>query len=296
MTGKEYIQTKQALWAKNKGIELVGSTKDPDSGDSKGFPAYTTILDDNLFSPISEQVKENIESGDGGEFTQRGADLPKIQAVHSSSAIGVNFFQYWKDRKDIVPIAHACGLCSKDNAHLSDIRFERKFIIDKSFPHPPNIDVVIETFPGSPIELYAIECKYSEAYSSYAHTGLKEKYLDTPMDYLWKSFPNLRKLAETISPDDTKFLYLHPAQLIKHLLGLQATFKGKKFKLLYLWYDVPDEDGCKHRKEIDEFSVYTKADNINFNQISYQEVINNLFRHHYKGNEDYVNYIASRYM
>jgi hypothetical protein len=298
MTGKEYIQTKQSLWAKNKGIELVGSTTDPDSGDSKGFPAYTKILDDNLYGPISKQVKEEIESGDGGEFNKgdNGTTLPKIQAVHSSSAIGVNFFQYWREKKDIVPIAHACGLCSKENAHLSDIRFERKFPIDKSFSHPPNVDVVIETVSGSPIELYAIECKYSEAYGSYAHSGLREKYLGAQLEHLWKGFPNLRHLAESISPDDSSFHYLHPAQLIKHLLGLQAKFKGNKFKLLYLWYDVPDEDGCKHRKEIENFSAYTKADNVTFIHTSYQEVIHNLFKNHYKGNEDYINYLASRYL
>lgn len=298
MMGKEYILTKQTQWAKSNGIHIVGSTLPTGEKDRKGIPAYTTNVNDNLFEPLLSGVKADLNSGDGGEFRLRnkGQVLPKFQAVHSSSAIGVNFFQYWKDRKDVTPIAHACGLCSKANTHLKDIRFEGKFPISTSFPRPPNIDVVIEHFPESPFDIYAIECKFSEAYGGYKHSGLNERYFDPSLDKLWKTYPNLKLLAETIKGDDTKFHHLHAAQLIKHILGLQNKVGKSKFRLLYLWYDVPDEDGCVHRTEIENFSVYTRADKINFSHISYQDVICNLVKHHYVGNEDYINYLSSRYL
>jgi hypothetical protein len=41
------------------------------------------------------------------------------------------------------------------------------------------------------------------------------------LDDLWTDIPNLRRFAESISPDDNEFIHLHPAQLIKHILGLK---------------------------------------------------------------------------
>lgn len=298
MTGKDYILTKQTQWAKANGINIVGSTLPTGEKDRKGIPAYTTKVNDNLFEPLLSEVKAGLNSGDGGEFRLRNKKqtLPKFQAVHSSSAIGVNFFQYWKGKKDITPIAHACGLCSKANIHLKDIRFEGKFPISASFSRPPNIDVVIDNNPQSPFELYAIECKFSEAYGGYKHSGLDAKYLDSSLDKLWKDFPILKVLATSISPSDKQFQHLHPAQLIKHILGLRNNVGKNNFRLLYLWYDVPGEDGCEHRKEIGIFSDCTKADKINFSHITYQEVIHNLVKNHYKSNEQYINYLSSRYL
>ncbi len=97
MNAHEYILIKQIEWARNHGIALIGSKID------QGRPLYTTKLEENLFEPLSSSTQDYIESGDGGELTGYPA---KMQALHSSSALGVNIFQYWAMGHEISNIAH----------------------------------------------------------------------------------------------------------------------------------------------------------------------------------------------
>ena len=298
MKAIDYIKTKQIQWAKSNGIPVVGSTIRPGETERVGDKAFTKKRDDNLFEPLIPDVEKNLRSGAGGELNNRnkGTTFPKFQALHSSSAIGINFFQYWKRIGNIVPIVHACGLCSKDNRYTKDIQFEQELKIRKSFSYHPNIDVVIENSDESQFAKYAIECKFSEPYGGRKHSGLKKKYLDSSLNEIWKGIPAIRKLGHKISPNDNKYVHLHAAQLIKHILGLNNAVGKGNYRLLYLWYDAPGLDGCKHRKEIEKFTKYMKADNIKFSHITYQEVIRNLVKHHYKTNEKYLNYLSSRYL
>jgi len=90
MNAHEYILSKQIQWAYCNNIVLIGSKS------NKGRKAYTKKLDDNLFEPLMPKVKSSFNQGDGGELTGNPC---KMQAVHSSSALGVNIFQYWKKNK-----------------------------------------------------------------------------------------------------------------------------------------------------------------------------------------------------
>jgi hypothetical protein len=99
----------------------------------------------------------------------RAKGLAKMRALHSSSALAVNIFQYWDKKKKVYQIAHACGLCNKGNQTTEKVKFEQKFVISKKFSFSPNIDVVIENKDRAQYEIFAIECKFSEAYGSYGH-------------------------------------------------------------------------------------------------------------------------------
>ena len=90
--------------------------------------------------------------------------------------------------------------------------------------------------------------------------------------------------------------YLHPAQLIKHILGLKQKYGKSSFRLLYLWYDVLGEAGYQHRQEIEEFKKVTGDDNIAFSAISYQEVIANLAQNHRQDHPAYISYMTERYL
>jgi hypothetical protein len=261
---------------------------------TKGRLAYTESLGENLFEPILPETRTEIEKGDGGELKGDSTHSAKMCAVHSSSAIGVNVLQYWKN-KNIPDIAYALGLCRKDNKSANEIHFERKYKISSKFQFDPNIDSVILNSESDKIKAFGIECKFSEAYSSRNHSGLKERYL-TEITEQWKDIPNLLDFAKTISPEDKSFNHLHPAQLIKHILGLKKEYGKTRFRLLYLWYDVLGEDGCKHRTEIAEFARIAKLDNVKFHSISYQELIAKLKKDYYKGNENYIDYLTDRYL
>jgi hypothetical protein len=288
MNGFEYLLTKQISWADRNNVRLVGSEI------TKGRLAYTESVGENLFEPILPETRTEIEKGDGGELKGDSTHSAKMCAVHSSSAIGVNVLQYWKN-KNIPDIAYALGLCRKDNKSANEIHFERKYKISSKFQFDPNIDSVILNSESDKIKAFGIECKFSEAYSSRNHSGLKERYL-TEITEQWKDIPNLLDFAKTISPEDKSFNHLHPAQLIKHILGLKKEYGKTRFRLLYLWYDVLGEDGCKHRTEIAEFARIAKLDNVKFHSISYQELIAKLKKDYYKGNENYIDYLTDRYL
>jgi hypothetical protein len=290
MKGFEYILAKQVQWAKRKNIALIGSKVD------KGFPAYTQKLDENLFEPMAADVIADFSKGDGSEIVSQNNSPAKMNAVHSSSALSVNIFHYWKTTGKIDIISHACRLSAKQNKTQKDIHFEQKFIISKAFPFCPNLDVVIENNDKAQYKVFAIECKFSEPYSDHGHSGVDPKYFNNDILPLWKDIPKLFDLAKAISPNDNEFKFLHPAQLIKHILGLKNKYGKKSFRLLYLWYDVLCEEGYIHRNEIDKFTEYTKADDIKFSSISYQELITFLADNYYDTNEKYIAYITDRYL
>jgi len=285
MNPREYILSKQIQWAYRNNIMLIGSRG------NRGRKAYTQKLDDNLFEPLMIEVRNNFKEADGGEITGNPC---KMQAVHSSSALGVNIFQYWKRINQVPAIAAACGFCNTDNTSSQNINFEVKYPISGKFSRSPNIDVVINNSPESRFKVFAIECKFSEAYNPRAHSGISPKYIE--LNKKWDNMPNLLKLAKEISPDDKKYFYLHPAQLMKHILGLKEKFGKNKFRLLYLWYDTIAPESAKHHKEIEEFIKITQADGVHFHTMSYQDLIIKLAKKYRDTHRDYIDYITERYL
>jgi hypothetical protein len=285
--GRHYIVAKQTEWAKNRGIDLVGKKV------THGYPAYTANLDDNLFQQLLPDVCTSFCTGDGSELGSYDV-LGKMQAVHSSSALAVNVFQYWKSISKVSEIAAACGLCKPGSQISRDIKFEEKYPINDSFKKHPNIDVVIHNDSAAKIQRFAIECKFSEAYGTLGHGGLKQKYLDCGDN--WNDIPKLRAFAQRICPDDKEFKHLHPAQLIKHILGLKRQFGRGGFRLLYLWYDVFGEQGKCHRDEIAEFAGIAIEDGIKFHSLTYQELIIKLAGQFRSDHKDYIQYVTERYL
>jgi len=287
MNGYQYILVKQTEWAKNHDLDLIRSKG------NRGRLAYTTDLKYNLFQPLLPEVRTSFSSGDGGELSS--SDFPaKMQAVHSSSALAVNVFQYWKSISAVSVIAAACGLCRLGSGISCDIQFEEKYPIDESFVFHPNIDVVIHNDSTARIQRFAIECKFSEAYVARRHDGLKQKYL--ACGDIWNDIPKLRAFAQRISPDDEEFKHLHPAQLIKHILGMKRQFGRGGFRLLYLWYDVPGEQGKCHQDEVAEFAKVAEEDGIKFHSLTYQELIAKLAGQLPSGHREYIKHLTERYL
>ncbi len=288
MKAYEYILTKQIQWALNNNKKLTGSKG------KRGRPAYTQNLDDNLFKPLLPQAHKSFEKGDGNEIKGTDDNPSKMQALHSSSALGVNIFQYWQKINKFDEISSACGFCRKGSNVTKEIKFEDKFEIDKKFSYDPNIDVVFHNAGSYKYKYFAVECKFSEAYGSYRHSGLKEAYLKIPD--LWNDIPSIHRLAKTISPGDKDCEFLHRAQLIKHILGLKNQCGKSGFRLLYLWYDVLGEEGAAHRKEIEDFEKIVRSDGIKFHALSYQELIVKLSKEYRDDHTHYIKYLTERYL
>jgi hypothetical protein len=291
MNAREYILEKQINWAKNHGINLVGSKGD------RGLPAYTKTLNDNLFMPLSPEAMAEFSGGDGNELKGIDGSMPKMQAVHSSSALGVNIFEYWRQNGLVHMIAAECELCHRGNTKSSGILYEQKYEISPGFGKHPNIDVVIENAGASRTKVFGIECKFSEAYSGgrdKTQKGLESIYLDLPE--IWDDIPTLRTLAEEISPADKRYKYLHPAQLIKHILGLKNKYGKNGFRVLYLWYDALGEEGAIHRNEIRDFKACTRADEVRFHSITHQELICKMSDRFREKHAEYIAYLTNRYL
>jgi len=287
LSGWEYIIGKQIQWAKNNNIPLIGSKGE------RGRATYTLDLSQNLFEPLLEENQKQFVSGNGHEVLSSLESPAKMQALHSSSALGVNVFQYWQKRGLIKEIASACGFCNFGSNYSERIVFEDKYSINTKFVIPPHIDVVFRNSESSPYKLFAVECKFSEAYGGRAHGGLKSKYLDE--ENLWTDLSALNKLAWETNRDDKRYSYLDAAQLIKHILGLKACVGTKYFKLLYLWYDVLGNEGAIHRAEVEDFTKIAESDGINFHAMTYQELINVLDRYYRAEHSEYIKYLTERY-
>jgi hypothetical protein len=285
MKGTEFIQSEQQSWARRKGLELVGST----IPDNRGKKNYVTDLRDNLFEPLS---KKNLESFKGNEIGDDEETRSKMNALHSSSALVVNVFQYWESKADISPIVYACGLCPRSVSGAGaggKITFEEKLPINGIQGQSPHIDILIEDlFPL----VYAVESKFSEPYESRDNDDNLQQYIKKAD---WYGLPHLLTLAESINSKEKTYNHLDAAQLIKHILGLKQKY-GIGFYLLYLWYDVYGEEGVDHRDEIERFASIAKSDKINFSHRTHQEVIRRLRAEFYAGNKDYCDYLSDRYL
>lgn len=294
MKGLNYIQKKQVAWALANGFIPQGSTYD-----NKGEYHYLTELKDNLFQPLSDFTLNQFKNADGGEFNDYEKNgnryRPKVNALHSSSVIVMNTFQYWLD-KNIFQLLHALELCSKRSVQVSSVKreevkieFEKKIRISNDlskFKFSPNIDVVVNN-------QFAIESKFTEPYKG-RKKGISEKY--TLENEIWKGLEFIYELANELHPNNERYNYLDAAQLIKHILGLKVQNKNKKFTLLYLWYDTLGNDGALHQSEIEDFAKIAKLDNIKFKHISYQKFISNLMANYYYEHKEYCNYITKRYL
>ena len=173
------------------------------------------------------------------------------------------------------------------------MRFEVQFPIHAEFNRSPNLDVVIDYGSSNVLKATAIECKFNEPFGGWEKKGLKSVYLDH--QEFWTDLPNLRTIAEQVSPDNTRFVALDAPQLIKHTLGLKNAYGKRGFRLLYLYYDVPGPEAVKHVEEIAEFSKYMERDGITFQSLNYQDVIMSLIRNQRVEHEAFVDYLVERY-
>jgi hypothetical protein len=243
--------------------------------------------------PLKGQSRKELEGGDGGELKSAAGQPAKIQALHSSSALGINLFDYWRELPDLSLLFSACGLSRAGSQLSGEIKFEQKFPIDSRFQYSPNLDVVF--FPSQPqkFKVFAIECKFTEAYSSRRHSELDPKYFTN--ESVWENLPAIKRLAKKISPADTQFSFFHAAQLIKHILGLNRQFGHSQYRLLYLWYDALGEAGFKHRQEVEEFADKVSSDGVLFHATTYQELIIRLAKYREQHN-NYISYLTDRYL
>ena len=267
--------SRQIAWARSMGLEP----------DAKGSLAS---YEEKLYQSLRPATKAAFLSGSGSELQDSPASPAKMRALHSSSALAVNFFDFWAGVAN-TPLLSALGLPDTTNAV---VRFEAQY--PTGLPgNPPNLDVVIELSSG---DIVGIESKFTEWLTPKKGSApvFKEKYFPAG-EGVWSraGLQQCQKLAGSMQSKDVQFTHLDASQLLKHSLGLAVNL-GSAFRLFYLYLDCEGAEGTLHRSEISSFSDAVGSE-IGFMAMSYQDLFSALNAKE-AGSADYRNYLRARYL
>ena len=238
--------------------------------DEKG---YVTRIEDNLVPGVSIDLFLNdLEQGSGNELER------KFKAVHSSSALAVNVFSYWKRQISSL-------LMMKEDG-FNELTFEKKCPTSLGGA-PPNLDVFLEKDSC----VVGIESKFLEY--------LTPKVPVFAASYSHNKFPNAENcwlsLIETLPAGGSQFL--DTAQLVKHYLGLTNNYHSKKIFLIYMFWEPKNwkdyDIFIQHRNEIESFTNTVSDSVVNFKAKSYQELWEEWA--HVKSCNDHVMNLKKRY-
>jgi hypothetical protein len=264
-----FIAERQRRWAQTRGLTVSGNGR-------------VSRLEDNLFAPLHDETRAEIEAGDGDEFGTPD-DVGKMYSLYSSSALACNVYDHWRKRP-MLPMLQACGLASGG----SDLKFEQKFPTGVG-SKPANLDVVI-TDSGRRHLPVAVESKFTEPFQTGERDGLKASYFSK--SDIWDELPACRAIAESLTERET-FTCLKASQLLKHTLALTRSYRKKRFILLYMWYDVDGSDAARqHREDVRKFGNLI-GDEVLFRSDTYQNVFERLSPS--TSGTAYEEYLRSRY-
>jgi hypothetical protein len=258
------IKKQQQLWALAEQIDF-----------NKG--GYVKELRQNLFQDLDKDSISEFTVGKGRELEGH------MLALHSSSALVVNFFHWWRSSNNIPKLANALGLAGT----YVNLNFEKTHMKPKGIGGiRPHLDIEL----GGPLKPVAIESKFTEPYHRKLRS-LKPAYVGN--DTIWGNYKGCKKLAEAIVSGKETFEYLDAPQLLKHIIGLKTDYGENGFELIYLWYDYPSEEAENHVNEMKIFGKYVEGD-VNIRDIPYQRLFDSVQAIQDVDNK-YVNYLKKRY-
>lgn len=238
--------------------------------DKKGYLSHPT---DNLINSIDNwiEIKNELELGQGNELKPNKNGVIKFNAIHSSAALCVNNFSFFKKHINFIEFY--------GHSKFYDSIFEKKISTGIS---TPNLDFYLE----SNDLIIGIESKFTEFFSK-KHPNYKNnlsKYIERKeLNYLP---PNFNKLILDYK-NFKEELHLDVAQLLKHSMALLNYNKSRKNYinsksslrpvLVYIFWEPKNANEYSifetHRKEIEDFSNKI-SDFIDFKSISYPEFWN----------------------
>lgn len=231
---------------------------------------------------LTPRTRAAFEAADGSEFGRHG-ERAKIAALHSSSALAVNVFDYWTTH-DPEPLATALALPYR----IAEIRFEQKFPTGVG-PRSPNLDVAIRSADR---QLLAIESKFCEPFGSKSKL-LQDKYFPEGKG-LWQAagLPDAQKAASSLRITHS-FKYIDAVQLLKHMLGLAHC--GADWHLLLLWFEPDPDVGREMTDEASSFKQLLGSDGARFSWLSYQQLWSRLQGALHENDREYASYLRRRY-
>lgn len=281
LTDRSTVLTAQRVWAARHGLSV-----DPHG--------YLPDVRSNLRQAFSETTHTAFKSGSGSELRdqpaseRRPARAAKMRALHSSSALAANVFDFWvgRDISRVLAAIHVEGVAGT-------LSFEKKLPTGASGT-PPNLDVVISLIGGG---LLGIESKFTEWMSAKRDmTGSLAPYLDLKNETSYWSragFDAAHRLVTEISKGKMAFAYLDVPQLLKHALGLKRAANGD-WHLRYLYFDIQGDLADEHARELERFEKAV-GEELHFRALRYQDILIALGTPRSEQEAEYFSYLADRY-
>ena len=270
------IMSHQRRWAVQNDLELVEDRR------------YLPTVRENLFAPLSKATKRAFELGGGKELEDTDKRPAKMRALHSSSALVCNLFDYW-----ITNDTNAIGRCLGLEENPQEIRFEVKLPTGLGGTPPTPDLLIIDQSDCTTI----VESKFTEPFRPKRYGGKKrppfaKSYFDDP-EGIWRKLglPRCQTLAKRLSHGERLFHHLDAPQLLKHAIGLKRAYPTGALTLL--WFDLVHAEGSALRREIQKFEKLVD-DELGFNAIRHQTVFQ-MLRAEALADPNHLSYLESRY-
>lgn len=237
---------------KQRAYNALAKALNSPNADSQG---YLSDVAENLLPDIDfGRIRNEIENGSGNELQQN------LLAIHSSTALAVNAFGFFKSSDSISYV--------RDGRDHEQPIFERKCRTGLGGT-PPNLDV---WFAAGNEGIVAIESKLTE----YFERG-KAEYTAS---YCRDNLPDGESCWwDVLDKSKGKESHLGVAQLVKHYFGLRRHMLDegvKDVELLYVFWEPKNasEFECcvKHRGEIEGLANAVEDSEVKFSAMSYSEL------------------------
>lgn len=266
----------QCAWAERHDLEP----------DPRGYLARYEL---NLRDALSPAALTAFQNGSGAELIDRAGHAAKMRALHSSSALAVNVFDFWTERvqRDGTRILRALGT----DGGATRLEFERK-LPTGARGTPPNIDVVITR---DDTRLIGVESKFTEWMSpkEALATSLHPYVNGGASFWLRAALPATHQLVEGMLAGEEVFRYLDVPQLLKHALGLTRK-SAPGWELRYLYFDALCAARNAHSSELDRFQAAVGSE-LRFRAITYQAFVDRLQPPRDEEEVAYFEYLSERY-
>ena len=266
----DIVVKQQVAWARNRGLH-------PDVN------GYLPDVLENMFVSLSAETEAAYRAAAGNELTDRDGERAKMRALHSSSALVCNAFEYW--RTNLGAIARGLGIAES----ISKIQFEAQLPTGLRGT-APTLDLLLIS---SEELAWGVESKFTEPFQGRHRNQFAASYFASDAG-LWHSrgLPECEVLARRLHSGDLAFAYLDAHQLLKHALGIRRKYRNGK--LILLWHDPGTSESTDLEKEIQVFAEAIDA-TLGFRALSYHRVFDHLAQE--EGSHDaYLDYVRSRYL
>jgi len=262
------ILDQQQSWASGARIELDEAS-------------HASHWPDNLFAPLDDRSLAELEASARHPFGEGDKPGP-LHALHSTLALVVNSFAYWRVR-DSAPLATALGL---DRAP-TELRFAPAYpcgVDDRTI----ELDVEIDVGSAPRTLVWAAHCE------PYAQVDTRlPAHLEATAD-CFDGLHGCRLLAEDVRANAGRYRRVPVGRLLERIRALSQAFGTRGFRLLLLWHELPCLEARELRTELARLRARIGGE-VDLRALTWRSLVDGVARNHPE-HVAYTRYLRARYL